>query len=118
MSSETSSSSRCARRIVTFGLAGLIAASTALLPKTALADTAEELQSAQQAVQESNIVSILKAITGVTDSAKLADTDLAAAAADYLADIGLTQEEADALKANLSKDYTVSEETPEETPAD
>ena len=55
MSSETSSSSRCARRIVTFGLAGLIAASTALLPKTALADTAEELQSAQQAVQESNL---------------------------------------------------------------
>ena len=41
--------------IVTFGLAGLIAASTALLPKTALADTAEELQSAQQAVQESNL---------------------------------------------------------------
>ena len=71
-----------------------------------------------QAVQESNIVSILKAITGVTDSAKLADTDLAAAAADYLADIGLTQEEADALKANLSKDYTVSEETPEETPGE
>ena len=40
---------------MTFGLAGLIAASTALLPKTALADTAEELQSAQQAVQESNL---------------------------------------------------------------
>lgn len=72
-----------------------------------------------QAVQESNIVSILKAITGITDSAELKDADLAAAAADYLADIGLTQEEADALKANLAKDYTMPEEpeeTPEETP--
>ena len=55
MSPETPSrSSRGLRKLVTLGLAGLIAASPALLPVTALADTEDDLQAAQQAVQESN----------------------------------------------------------------
>ena len=55
MSPETPSrSSRGLRKLVTLGLAGLIATTPLMLPATALADTEDELQSAQQAVQESN----------------------------------------------------------------
>ena len=78
------------------------------------------------AVKNSNIVSILEAITGSEKGADLSEVDLAKAAGEYLADIGLSEEEAAALKDNLSKDYELpapaeepgEEEPAEETPAE
>ncbi len=78
------------------------------------------------AVKNSNIVSILEAITGSEKGADLSEVDLAKAAEEYLADIGLSEEEAAALKDNLSKDYELpapaeepgEEEPAEETPAE
>lgn len=78
------------------------------------------------AVKNSNIVSILEAITGSEKGADLSKVDLAKAAGEYLADIGLSEEEAAALKDNLSKDYELpapaeepgEEEPAEETPAE
>lgn len=78
------------------------------------------------AVKNSNIVSILEAITGSEKGADLSKVDLAEAAGEYLADIGLSEEEAAALKDNLSKDYELpapaeepgEEEPAEETPAE
>lgn len=69
------------------------------------------------AVKNSNIVSILEAITGSEKGADLSEVDLAKAAEEYLADIGLSEEEAAALKDNLSKDYDLTEE-PVEEPAE
>jgi len=72
------------------------------------------------AVKNSNIVSILEAITGSEKGADLSKVDLAEAAGEYLADIGLSEEEAAALKDNLSKDYELpapAEEPGEEEPA-
>ena len=57
-----------------------------------------------EAVKNSNIVSILSTITGVSDPAKLKKADLSAAAEAYVKAIGLTDEEINALKANLSQD--------------
>ena len=76
-----------------------------------------------EAVKNSNIVSILTTITGAKEGTDLSKVDLAAAAADYIRSAGLTQAELDALRTNLSKDYTLpTEETPadppEETPAE
>lgn len=73
------------------------------------------------AVKNSNIVSILEAITGSEKGADLSKVDLAKAAGEYLADIGLSEEEAAALKDNLSKDYELpapAEEPGEEEPAE
>ena len=78
------------------------------------------------AVKNSNIVSILEAITGSEKGADLSEVDLAKAAEEYLADIGLSEEETAALKDNLSKDYELpapaeepgEEEPAEETPAE
>lgn len=73
------------------------------------------------AVKNSNIVSILEAITGSEKGADLSEVDLAKAAGEYLADIGLSEEEAAALKDNLSKDYELpapAEEPGEEEPAE
>lgn len=78
------------------------------------------------AVKNSNIVSILEAITGSEKGADLSEVDLAKAAGEYLADIGLSEEETAALKDNLSKDYELpapaeepgEEEPAEETPAE
>lgn len=78
------------------------------------------------AVKNSNIVSILEAITGSEKGADLSEVDLAKAAEEYLVDIGLSEEEAAALKDNLSKDYELpapaeepgEEEPAEETPAE
>ena len=72
------------------------------------------------AVKNSNIVSILEAITGSEKGADLSEVDLAKAAEEYLVDIGLSEEEAAALKDNLSKDYELpapAEEPGEEEPA-
>lgn len=72
------------------------------------------------AVKNSNIVSILEAITGSEKGADLSEVDLAKAAEEYLADIGLSEEETAALKDNLSKDYELpapAEEPGEEEPA-
>ena len=57
-----------------------------------------------EAVKNSNIVSILSTITGISDPAKLKKADLSAAAEAYIRSIGLTDEEINALKANLSQD--------------
>ncbi len=57
-----------------------------------------------EAVKNSNIVSILSTITGVSDPAKLKKADLSAAAEAYIRSIGLTNEEINTLKANLSQD--------------
>lgn len=74
------------------------------------------------AVKSSNIVSILETITGSEKGADLSEVDLAEAAAAYLEDIGLSEEETAALKDNLSKDYELpapaEEEPAEETPAE
>lgn len=70
-----------------------------------------------EAVKNSNIVSILTAITGATEGTDLSKVDLAAAASDYMLSAGLSQTELDALRANLAKDYSLpAEESPAEPP--
>ena len=68
-----------------------------------------------EAVKNSNIDSILSTITGAK-AAELSGTDLSAAALAYMKNIGLTDAECAALRANLAKDY-VTAEVPAETPA-
>lgn len=70
------------------------------------------------AVKNSNIVSILSSITGISDRAALPTVNLADAAAAYLKKIGLTDAECAALRANLSKDYTAESAAPVEKPAE
>lgn len=63
------------------------------------------------AIAESNIIKSLKNAFGVEDLAK---ADLAAEAADYLAEIGLSADEIAAIKTNLSKSFASAE--PETAP--
>lgn len=58
-----------------------------------------------EAVKNSNIVSILRTIAGVDKNADVASIDLAKAAKDYIASIGLSDEAAKALYDNLSASY-------------
>ena len=77
----------------------------------------EEGSEQYEAVKSSNIVSILELITASEKGADLTEVDLAEAAADYLAAIGLTGDEADALKANLAADYELPDVPAEEPEA-
>ena len=72
----------------------------------------EEGSEQYEAVKSSNIVSILELITASEKGADLTKVDLAQAAAGYLSAIGLTDEEAAALRENLSKDYVLPQEEP------
>ena len=70
-----------------------------------------------EAVKNSNIVSILTAITGATEGTDLSKVDLAAAASNYMLSAGLSQAELDSLRANLAKNYSLpAEESPAEPP--
>ena len=57
------------------------------------------------AVKNSNIDSTLRMITGSSNHTDLAGADLVAAARRYMENIGLSEAECDALRANLAKDY-------------
>ncbi|MGN1413494.1 MAG: tyrosine-protein phosphatase [Anaerovoracaceae bacterium] len=57
------------------------------------------------AVKNSNIDSTLRMITGSSDHTDLAGADLVAAARRYMENIGLSEAECEALRANLAKDY-------------
>ncbi|MDO4545281.1 MAG: SAM-dependent chlorinase/fluorinase [Bacillota bacterium] len=68
-----------------------------------------------EAVIESNFVPILQIITGAGEGEDMTDMDLAAAAEEYLADIGLSKKEISSLKKNLSKDHTAEASGSEST---
>ena len=57
------------------------------------------------AVKNSNIDSTLRMITGSSNHTDLAGADLVAAARRYMENIGLSEAECEALRANLAKDY-------------
>ena len=69
------------------------------------------------AVKRSNIDAILQRITGAPDGTDLSQVDLADGARRYVKSISLSDDECEALRANLSKDYPAQVDLEADAPA-